>query len=315
MPASGAPRWGDWWIYGVVPLAALHLALILTLRARPGGFAPLLWNLGPPVLLLATIMLLLLVMDSAVRRRVTWSGRRIAGLAGLCLLVAASGLYRTYPSSHDSTPSPVDLQLPLDGPVTVAWGGATRAVNHHVSSPPERWAYDLLITREGRTHRGDGRALGDYHAYDKPVRAPADGRVVAVHDGVPDAEPARPEPRHRGGNTIVLEIAPDHYLVLAHLRGGSIHVRPGDAVRQNDLLARVGNSGNSSEPHLHLHLQDAPEPNAGEGIPFYFSRYVTSTGERIARGMPEGGVHRRRYVGKVVEREAPVGDRMTPNQR
>ena len=303
-------RRSDWWIYGVVPLAGLHAALILTLRARPGGFAPALWSLGPPVLLLATILLMLVALSSALRRSVTWSARRIAGLGALCALSAATGLYRTYPSSHDSRPSPVDLQLPLDGPVTVAWGGPTRAVNYHVSSPAERWAYDLLVTAHGRSYREDGRSLEDYYAYDLPVRAPAAGRVVAVHDGAPDASPGRAEPRRRGGNTIVLEIAPAHYLVIAHLRDGSIRVRTGDRVRLGDLVARVGNSGNSSEPHLHLHLQDAPEPNAGEGIPFFFSQYVvSSTGEHVARGMPRGGIHRRRYAGDVIQRpSAPARD-------
>ncbi|MEX1127340.1 MAG: M23 family metallopeptidase [Vicinamibacterales bacterium] len=308
-----ATRLSDRWIYGVAPLVALHMALVLTLRARPGGVAPALWILGPPVLLIATILLLVLALESAVRRRLAWSPRRLAGLAALCALAGANVLYRTYPSSHDATPSPVDLQLPLDGPITIAWGGRTRAVNYHVISPPERWAYDLLMTVDGRSHRGDGHSLEEYYAYDRPVRAPAPGRVVAVSDGHADARPGRPEPVRRGGNTIVLEIAPGHYLVMAHLRAGSIRIQAGERVQEGDLVARVGNSGNSSEPHLHLHLQDSPQPDAGEGIPFYFSRYVVpSTGERVARGMPQGGMRGGRYVGDVIQREADAPGRDLP---
>jgi hypothetical protein len=303
--ARGRARLSDRWIYGVAPLTALHVALVLTFRARPGGFAPALWILGPPVLLIATILLLVLALESAVRKRLAWSPRRLAGLACLCALTGANVLYRTYPSSHDATPSPVDLQLPLDGPVTIAWGGRTRAVNYHVISPPERWAYDLLITVDGRSYRGDGRSLDEYYAYDRPVRAPAAGRVVAVFDGHPDARPGRPEPARRGGNTIMLEIAPGHYLVMGHLRSGSIRVQAGERVQAGDLVARVGNSGNSSEPHLHLHVQDAPQPDAGEGIPFYFSRYVVLfTGERVARGMPQGGMRGARYLGDIIQRDA-----------
>jgi hypothetical protein len=299
--AASAPRPGDWWIRGVAPLAAINLALFLTLQARPGPLGVVLWKWGPPVLLAVNALLLVAALVSALRSGHTASWRRGAALATLCLLALTAPLYRTYPSSYDATPSDVEFLLPLDGPVTVAWGGATPRVNYHVGSPAERWAYDLLVTVNGRSYEGDGTRVTDYHAYDRPVYAPASGRVVAVHDGDPDAPPDEPAAMRGAGNRVVLEVAPGQYLTVAHLRAGTVAVTPGQLVDRGELLARVGNSGNSSEPHVHLHLQDTPVAGSGEAIPFLFSDYVVhETGATFRRGMPRGGVRRRSYVGDVI---------------
>lgn len=297
---SGAKS--DRWIHGVAPLAALHVMLFLVLRARPGKLAITLWRWGPPALVTGTAIVLVLALASALRDKLTWTWRRAAGLAGLCTLVGTMGVYQTFPSSHDRTPSHLDFQIPLEGAVTVAWGGVTPRENYHVVSPAERWGYDLLYTVAGRSHRGDGRRLADFYAYDRVVHAPAAGRVVAVNDGVADAVPGRPEPQNAGGNRIVIEVAPSQYLVLAHLRAGSIRVVVDDVVRQGEPIGRVGNSGNSSEPHLHVHVQDALQPDQGEAVPFYFSRYaVVGRDEIVSRGMPHGGVTRGRFVGEIVQ--------------
>jgi hypothetical protein len=174
---------GEWWLVAVALLGVLHLALFVTLQARPGPMAIGLWRWGPPALMLATAALLTRVLVSALRTRQVWNWRRAAGLTGLCLLVAGAGLYRTYPSSHDDAPSSVRFSLPLNGRVRVAWGGAPARVNHHAGIPAERWGYDLLVTVDGVSHRATGAAVADYYAYGQPVLAPASGRLVATHDG------------------------------------------------------------------------------------------------------------------------------------
>jgi hypothetical protein len=299
MPSSSERR--DWWIHGVTPLAAGHVALYFTLQSRPGTIAIHLWKWGPPALMVATAVLLGAAFWSGLRQHHGWSGRRVAGLAGLCALVFAVGAYRIFPSSHDHRPSPIDFRLPLEGPVRVAWGGPTARVNYHVRAPAERWAYDLLVTIDGITSRGTGATVSDYYAYGKPVRAPASGRVIDVHDGDPDAPPGRADPSRGAGNRIVIEVSAREYLVIAHLKRGTIRVSTGDAVRAGDLLAMVGNSGNSSEPHVHLHLQDSPTPGQGEGIPLLFANYALQGGVPVRRGIPEGGVRNGRYVGDVVQ--------------
>ena len=294
-----------WWIHGVIPLAVLHAALFLTLQSRPGRIARMLWEVGPILLVLLASVLLATALLSSLRNRHTWSRRQAAGLAGLFLLVMATGAYRTYPSSYDNKPSGVEFRLPLDGAVTVAWGGADASVNHHVLNPEERWGYDLLVTVDGVTHRGSPRALTDYYAYDRPVHAPAAGRIVDVHDGDPEAPPGRADRLRRGGNRVVLEVAPGQYLFILHLKAGTIRVAPGQAVREGEIVGHVGNSGNSSEPHVHVHLQDSPAPGLGEGIPLYFSNYVVlDRGQEIRRGIPQGGVRGGRYVGETIARAA-----------
>jgi murein DD-endopeptidase MepM/ murein hydrolase activator NlpD len=284
----------------VIPLTALHVALFVTVHSRPGRIAVPLWTWGPPLLTLLGAVLLAGAFVSGLRGQ-GWTWRRTLAFVGIVALLPAARLYETFPSEHDSSPSVVPMRLPLDGPVTVAWGGPRERVNYHVRSPSERWAFDLLVTRDGRSHAGDGTSNTDYYAYNQPVRAPADGRVALVRDGVPDAAPGEPEPSRLSGNLVALEVASNQYMFLVHLKAGSIRVRPGDQVRRGDVLARVGNSGNSSEPHVHVHLQDGPVLDWGQGIPFYFSNYIdVTTGRSIDRGMPEGGRRRGRHVGDVV---------------
>jgi murein DD-endopeptidase MepM/ murein hydrolase activator NlpD len=251
--------------------------------------------------MIATAAVLFVIFRRTLNARHGWSVHGAIDLAGLLLLLASIGFYRTYPSSHDETPSQVRFQLPLDGPVTIAWGGPSAAENYHVGIPAERWAYDLLITVNGVSHRGEGTGVGDFHAYDRPVRSPSAGRVVYLRDGAPDAAPGRGDRVRAGGNLIVLDVAPGEYLFIAHLKAGTIRVSGGQRVDQGDLLGHVGNSGNSSEPHIHLHLQNDPEPGGGEAIPLYFSDYlIVGSDNAIRRGMPQGGMRHGRYVGDVV---------------
>ena len=101
---------------------------------------------------------------------------------GLAFLVTTLPVYQVYPSSHDDAPSGVRFRLPLAGPVTVAWGGGPRSANYHVSLPDQRWAYDLLVTRQGQSFSGGGNRLEDYYCYDAPVLAPG-WRTRPRHSG------------------------------------------------------------------------------------------------------------------------------------
>ena len=302
--ARKAPHPSDWWIWGVPPLAVAHLAVFLVLRSRPGSAGPVLWRWGPPILAVAAGVLLLAALWSAVRNRQTWNARRLAGYGGLIVLVGTIAQYQAYPSSYDHAPSLARFRLPLDGPITVAWGGASPEENYHAGIPAERWAYDLLVTRGGLSYRGEGQALTDYYAYGLSVHSPVDGRVFAVHDGEPDVPPGHTRRGQGAGNHVVLEVVPGEYLFLAHLRPGSLAVSQGQQVAAGQIVGAVGNSGHTTEPHVHVHLQDTPIANSGEGIPFYFSNYVVLPArQRVDRGIPRGGTRRGRFVGEVVESE------------
>lgn len=282
----------DRWLYAAPVLALLHVVLLVALHARPGLPGVVLWDLGPTGLTVIAVLVMTYGLLRSVRARLVWTTGGAAGYACLMAVSAMPLAYTTYPSSRDHHPSEVQFRLPLDGPVTVWWGGPTREVNYHVFAPPERWAYDLLLAEDQRTFRGDGSALSDYYTYGRPVLAPAAGTVLAAHDGVPDTPIGeRGGWRNPCGNHVVIGVGSGEFLFLCHLQPGSVSVVAGESVVSGQPLGRAGNSGRSSQPHVHVHLQTTMDPHLGEGIPLRFHDY--RAGDRVIdRGIPTGGVRR-----------------------
>jgi hypothetical protein len=286
----------NWWHYLGFALLLIQVSLFAIPQTRPGLFGAVCWYSGSDRVIwlgVAGLLFLCAILWSAWQRPF-WTRWRVGGYAMLVALACSPLAFRAYPSSYDDAPSQVRFRLPLDGPVTVGWGGATPDVNYHVVAADQRWAYDLLVTKEGISHQGDGTKLQDYYAYGLPVLAPADGTVRSV--GQLGGTPAC-------GNHIVLEVASGQFVFLCHLQPGSITVKEGQAVRMGQALARVGNSGNTSEPHLHIHLQDTPEDTLGEGIPLYFHSYRDGD-VLIERGIPMGGVDKDGQFHHVIEHVA-----------
>lgn len=303
-PSSPPQRRGTWWIYAAPVFVVLHGVVLAVVHSRPGPIGALVWYLGPFLLrVLAGLMLVVAVAVSAIRRPF-WTRRRSFGFAALVLLLWLPFLYRTYPSSYDDRPSEVAFRLPLDGPITICWGG--REPGHHGAAPDQRWAYDMLVTKNHHLFGpdDDGRELDDYFCYGMTVLAPAAGVVEAVVDGLPDVQIGESDSRNAAGNHVVLKVADRQFLFLCHMQPGSITVKKGDQVTAGQELAHVGNSGNTSQPHLHVQLQDTPRLHFGEGIPIHFRKY-RSNGSVIERGMPNGGVSWGELVGEIVEH---VGD-------
>ncbi len=300
-PDPAERRVVDGWVRVAAGVVVLHAGLLLALWARPGWIALWIWYAGPIGLALVTAGLLAASLWSARRWKHGVNPWQLLGYAGLMTVIFTLPVYDPYPSSYDDRPSRVAFRLPLEGPVTVAWGGPTADVNYHVFLPDQRWAYDLLVTRDGRTFRTDGVALEDYLAYGLPVYAPAAGTVFSALDGEPEVAIGAPRWGLAGvGNHVGIEVAPGEFLFVGHLQPGTVTVGVGDRVAAGQLLGRVGNSGNSSEPHVHLHLQDTPEPWFGEGIPFHFHGYRHG-GRLVARGMPRGGRGEGRYRAERIE--------------
>lgn len=297
----------SFWLRAAGAAIVAHLIFLAIVLARPGRPAVVLWLVGRPIIGAGAALLLALALVRAWRdpKLVIPDGRRLSAVVGLVVVTLVTGLFRTYPSSYAGRPSQTEFRLPLDGQVTVVWGGPSRTVNYHAAMAAQRYAYDLLVTVDGRSFRGDGFALEEYYAFGRPVLAPAAGIVRVVHDAEPDRGigdwPGRPS----AGNHVVIEVGAREFLFVAHLQQGSIAVSPGDRVEAGQLLGRVGNSGDSSEPHVHVHLQDAMT-GLGEGIPMYFHGY-RSGGSVISRGMPQGGRDARsgRFTGEIVEHAAP----------
>jgi hypothetical protein len=190
-----------------------------------------------------------------------------------------------------SKPAPekhrTQLSLPFRDGWLVFWGGDTRELNHHHDVPNQRFAFDLLgVGPDQKNHRGEGKKNEDYYAFGRDVLAPADGTVTDVIEGVRDNVPGSMNPFSGVGNCVIIQHREDEVSVLAHFKQGTIKVRVGDKVQRGEVLGQCGNSGNSSEPHIHYHLQHSPVLQDGLGIKCVFSKVVLSkNGKREIRSM------------------------------
>ena len=180
------------------------------------------------------------------------------------------------------------LRLPFDGQWFVAWGGRTLAQNRHAASPDQRFADDFVIVRDGLTHGGDGHNNSDYYCFGRPVLAPGKGAVVVAFDSVADNVPASTNAAAPLGNHVIIDHGDGEFSFLAHLQRGSVRVKAGDVVVAGQPVGLCGNSGFSTEPHLHYHLQSTPSFLVGAGMPAQFENY-TANGKRVDRGEPTRG--------------------------
>ena len=180
------------------------------------------------------------------------------------------------------------LQLPFEGEWFVFWGGRTITDNYHVVASDQRFAYDILIVKDGVSHSGDGKLLEQYYCWGEPVIAPGTGTVIAVVDGLPDNLPGVMDPKNPPGNHVWIDLGNDEIALLAHLQKNSVAVEAGESVDKGDIVGRCGNSGNTTEPHIHFHIQDEPGFGKGRGKPAFFTNYLAN-GQVVARGEPRRG--------------------------
>lgn len=205
------------------------------------------------------------------------------------------GLVAIYLPRRANTP-PRPVRSPVRGRLSALNSPAGKVPGHGIHAFGQTYAIDLIHEPEPGARPAFGgrhpmRAPGDYPAFGRPVHAPADGTVAAVHDGARDHR-ARSNLLGVGyllvegllrsaigttglmSNHLVLALPDGTYVALAHLKRRSIRVRPGQQVRAGEIVARVGNSGNSSEPHLHFQLMDHRRPGLAAGLPFRFTDVV-----------------------------------------
>jgi len=197
-----------------------------------------------------------------------------------------------------STLAQVVLALPFRGTWLARNSPARRVPSHGSHLFATTYAMDFIAVRGRRTATTrDWRALLStepverFFAFGQPILAPAAGRVVAVHDGEADHVARRSQlalvpyaltqaARVRGGagaiagNHVILALEDrGGYVVLAHLRAGSIRVGQGELVAAGRELAACGNSGNSTQPHLHIQIMDSADPFTARGLPMSFRQY------------------------------------------
>ncbi|MGH8542205.1 MAG: M23 family metallopeptidase [Gammaproteobacteria bacterium] len=177
-----------------------------------------------------------------------------------------------------------------------------------LTSNPVRYAYDFSPVDETRAwYRGDPDKPENWIAYNAPVYAPAAGRVVSVANDVPDnriengtpVSPVPPDDAVKGllGNYVLIDHGGGEHSLLAHLKAGTVTVRPNDRVSQDQLLGRIGFSGDTGlHVHLHYHLANGANPLAASSLPVYFSGYRLIAG---GGGLVRDGLL---HTGEFIER-------------
>ncbi|MFD4371601.1 M23 family metallopeptidase [Streptomyces sp. NPDC058486] len=191
-----------------------------------------------------------------------------------------------------STPAPVEVEPPVTGTWSALNSPADRVPSHGTRGYGQAYAIDIVEEDPDRPRPAFAalaplaRRPDAYPAFGAPLLAVADGTVVHAEDRQRDhlARPSLPAlaflllveaplralagPRRVTGNHLVLDLGDGTYAMYAHLRRGSLRVRPGDRVTAGQPLAGCGNSGNSTEPHVHFQLMDAPDLDTARGVPF-----------------------------------------------
>jgi hypothetical protein len=206
------------------------------------------------------------------------------GIFALHLAVGNNGMISGLfirPFADDNLPkmerNTTKMRLPFNGEWTVFWGGDTKELNYHVENQAQKNAFDILVMNEaGKSFKTNGSSNEDYYAFGKELLAPCDGEVVLSVDGVKDNKPGEMNPIYVPGNSVIIKTANNEFLLFAHFKQNSILVKQGQMVKQGQLLGLCGNSGNSSEPHLHFHIQNTENMNVATGVKCYFDKLIVN---------------------------------------
>ncbi|MER5885968.1 M23 family metallopeptidase [Streptomyces sp. NPDC001941] len=214
-------------------------------------------------------------------------------------------------------PEPVEVAAPVAGRWSALNSPADRVPSHGTHLLAQTYAIDVTAESDERPRPGFSwlwpllRRNGSYPAFGAPLLAVADATVVHAEDRQRDhfSRTSLPGvlylllvesdvrglagPRRVLGNHVVLDLGGGTHAVYAHLRRGSLRVRPGDRVARGQVLAECGNSGNSSEPHVHFQLMDGPDLTTARGVPFSWSGVgVPGNGEEFTVPGPVGAAGR-----------------------
>lgn len=192
----------------------------------------------------------------------TIPGRTIsasANLAFLLVTVGTFGLLGQATFGGVAAKEVVTLHAPFKGQQVIFQGGNGPLINHHYILKSQRYALDLLkLNSKGLASTKGAKVLKDYASFGATLFAPASGTVIRAVDNLSDQAIGTTNPKRPVGNHVIIAIKGGKYVLLAHLKKGSLKVKKGAQVRAGQPLAACGNSGNTTMPHLHLQVQDRP---------------------------------------------------------
>jgi biotin carboxyl carrier protein len=209
-----------------------------------------------------------------------------------------------------------EIASPLRGKSWVAVNGPSNTSGHRrtfivIDGTPhiaQRYAIDWVqIGEDNKTYRGDAKDNQSYYCFGADALAVADGVVVEVKDGIPENTPnaasmAVPITLETiAGNHVNLDLGGGVYAMYAHLQPGSLRVKLGERVTRGQVIGLVGNTGNSSAPHLHFQLMDRNSPLGSEGLPYALPEYIVR-----GKGEADTGKIERFATPQMYHREIPL---------
>jgi hypothetical protein len=180
------------------------------------------------------------------------------------------------PSNYLDYQTVAELELPFNDDWFVNWGGRTKEENYHASLVDQRFAIDVVQIENGSTFVGNGAQNEDYYCFGDTLYAPESGQIVEMEKSVGENIPGETNTDQLFGNYVIIDHGSAEFSVLAHFMKNSIIVNVRDLVAKGQVIGLSGNSGNSTEPHLHYHLQNKPSIGQGEGLPAQFRNYYAN---------------------------------------
>ena len=167
------------------------------------------------------------------------------------------------------------VDLPFEDEWYVFWGGNTTSKNYHNGHASMYGAFDFWVMgSNGKSHKTNGQSNEDYYAFGKEIIAPCDGTISWVLSGTKDNIPPAINRNAGYGNMVILSTDSAEHFIFAHLKYQSIVVENGQKVKKGQKIGHCGNSGNSTEPHLHFGLQNTSNPISTQGSFTYFQEIL-----------------------------------------
>lgn len=256
------------WLITVVAFGMVISYLLITARWDVSSV-----YLRPPILV---FFIAASVMGyRRIRAPATAPGKLQAAVAwtiSLALIVLMSGFLWFSLLGYRTPDGAVDLASPLRGTHVVLNGGVSPFTNAHFRRPAQGYALDILgVNAFGARASlfGSSKDLESYVIYGEPIFSPCNGKISVAVDDLPDHIPPAEDTENLAGNHVLIECRGIKVL-LAHMRQHSVRVTVGEIVAVGDPLGEVGNSGNTSEPHLHIHAERGGKPGVildGEAVP------------------------------------------------
>ncbi len=199
-----------------------------------------------------------------------------------------------------------ELELPFEEVWYVSVGGRTHLTGGHhfiTRGSGQRYAYDLGIVIDGSSFVGDGSSNEDHYCFGKRLNAPGDGKIIALENTIDDNYTPGIVNRSINansiaGNYIMIDHLNGEFSMLAHFKKGTIIVAVGDTVVKGQEVGKAGNSGNSTGPHLHYHIQNTPNYLEGLGLPAQFKNYYADDVLVDSGELVRGQSIRKKYRGQ-----------------